>query len=84
VRDLLGVGLSFADQRHQVLAQLGGGSLVEAVVDLAGIDSAAALRRSRGRHDPARTVCHPVAGHCDDRPSLNHLRASEVARSGLF
>ena len=32
------VGLGFADQRRPTLAQVGGGLLVEAMVDLAGID----------------------------------------------
>jgi hypothetical protein len=43
VRDLPGVGLGFADQGRQALAQICGGSLVKAVVDLAGIDQVAAL-----------------------------------------
>ena len=43
VRDPLGVGLGLADQRRQALAQIGGGCLVEAVVDLAGVDQVLAL-----------------------------------------
>jgi hypothetical protein len=38
VRDPLGVGLGFADQGREAFAELGGGFLVEAVIDLAGID----------------------------------------------
>ena len=43
VRDLLCVGLRLADQRREPLAQFGGRSLVEAVVDLAGVDQVLAL-----------------------------------------
>ena len=43
VRDPLGVGLRLPDQRRQALAQVGGRCLVEAVVDLAGIDQVVAL-----------------------------------------
>ena len=43
VRDPLSVGLGFADQRREALAQLRGGVLVEAVVDLAGIDQVIAF-----------------------------------------
>ena len=42
----LGVGLCFADQRGQPLSQIRGRGLVEAVVDLAGIDQLAALAAS--------------------------------------
>ena len=38
VRDLLGVGLAFADQRLEPVLQILGGYLIEAVVDLARID----------------------------------------------
>jgi hypothetical protein len=38
VRDALGVGLRFPDQRCQTIAQIRSGGLVEPVVDLAGID----------------------------------------------
>jgi hypothetical protein len=38
VRDLLGIGLGLADQRRQSLAQRCCGGLVEAEVDLTGID----------------------------------------------
>jgi len=31
-------GLGFSDQRRQALAQIGSGRLVEAVVDLAGVE----------------------------------------------
>jgi hypothetical protein len=43
VRGLLGVGLGLSDQRRQPLSQIGGGGLVEAVVDLAGVDQVLAL-----------------------------------------
>jgi hypothetical protein len=43
VRDPLAIGLGLADQRRQAPAQLGGGGLVEAVVDIAGIDQVLAL-----------------------------------------
>jgi hypothetical protein len=43
VRDPLAIGLGLADQRRQAPAQLGGGGLVEAVVDLAGVDQVLAL-----------------------------------------
>jgi len=43
VGDPLGVGLGFSDQRRQALAQLGERLLVEALVDLAGMDQIIAL-----------------------------------------
>lgn len=43
VRDVLGVRLCFSDQRREALAQISCGHLVEAVIDLAGIDQAFAL-----------------------------------------
>jgi hypothetical protein len=43
VRDALGVGLGFADQRCKTLAKICRRLLVEAVVDLAGIDQVAAF-----------------------------------------
>jgi len=41
--DSLGVGLGFTDQGREALTQLGGGSFVETVVDLAGIDQVVTL-----------------------------------------
>jgi hypothetical protein len=38
MRDALGIGLSFSDQGRKALSQIGGGSFVKAMVDLAGID----------------------------------------------
>jgi hypothetical protein len=38
MRDLLGVGLGFPDQRLQPRLQILGRDFVEAVIDLAGID----------------------------------------------
>jgi hypothetical protein len=49
VRDALRIGLCLPDQRRQALAQLGGRGLVEAVVDLAGIDEIAALAACEAR-----------------------------------
>src|SRR5207249_7237378 len=43
VSDPLGVRLSFADQRRQAFAEIGGRHLVEAVVDFTGIDQVLAL-----------------------------------------
>jgi hypothetical protein len=43
MRDRFAVGLGLADQRRQAPAQLGGRRLVEAMVDLAGIDQILAL-----------------------------------------
>jgi len=43
VRNPLAVGLRFPDQRRPPSAQLGCGSLVEAVVDLAGVDEVLAF-----------------------------------------
>ena len=43
MRDPLREGLRLPDQRLQSLAQVRGGDLVEAVVDLAGVDEVAAL-----------------------------------------
>jgi hypothetical protein len=43
VRDPLAVGLGLADQRCQAAAQLRGGCLIEAMVDLAGVDQILAL-----------------------------------------
>jgi hypothetical protein len=43
VCDPLGVGLRLADRWRQPLLQIGGGGLVEAVVDLAGVDQVLAL-----------------------------------------
>ena len=43
VRDPLAVGLGLADQRREALAQVCGRLLVEAVVDLAGIDQVVAF-----------------------------------------
>jgi hypothetical protein len=43
VRNLLRVGLGFADQRRQALAKVSGRLLVKAVIDLAGIDQVIAL-----------------------------------------
>ena len=43
VRDPLGVGLGLSDQRREPRAQVLCGRLVEAVVDLAGIDQIVAL-----------------------------------------
>ena len=41
--DALRVGLRLPDQRLQPLLQVGGGGLVEAMVDLAGVDQLAVL-----------------------------------------
>jgi hypothetical protein len=43
VRDHLCVRLGFADQRRQALAKVSGRLLIEAMVDLAGIDQVIAL-----------------------------------------
>jgi hypothetical protein len=43
MRDLFGVGLGFADQRLQPRLQLSRRGLVEAEIDLAGIDQVLAL-----------------------------------------
>ena len=43
VRDPLAVGLGLADQRREALAKIRGRLLIEAVVNLAGVDEVAAL-----------------------------------------
>ena len=54
VRDPLDVGLGFADQGREALAQLGGGLLVEAVVDLASIDQVIAF--AAAEIDPSQSL----------------------------
>jgi len=46
MRNPLRIGLGLADQRHQTLAQLSGGVLVEAMVDLARVNQILALAAS--------------------------------------
>ena len=48
VSDPLGVGLSLSDERRQPLAEIGGRSLVEAMVDLAGVDEVVSLAPAEG------------------------------------
>ena len=55
----------------------GDGAITPAISVLSALEglnmvtsSAAALCRSRRGRDPARAVCHPVAGNGDDRPLL--------------
>jgi hypothetical protein len=47
VRDLLGIGLVFSDQRLHSQLQILGGCRVKAMIDLAGIDQVVALPPSK-------------------------------------
>jgi hypothetical protein len=89
VCDPLAVGLSFADQRRETLAQVSGRLLVEAVIDLAGIHQVAALAaadvyaipivavereaRDRERLSLRAGLLHPVVAAAGNVSAIAHL-----------